>query len=515
MAHAAAAEGSASVVPGVESRPATAAASPGPANAGFGADGMTVGGVPVARLAERHGTPLLVFDAADLRARLRAARRAFPRTLYAVKAFTAHAVIRLAMAEGLDLLASTGGEVDACLRAGAPGSRIAMHGRNKSDEELALAVRAGLGLVIADGADDLIRLGGVARAAGAVQPVLLRVVPEVRVDTHEAIATGHETSTFGTPLPAVPEVVELATTLPGIRFAGLHAHLGSQVLEAEPFLREVDALVGLVAALRERPGVEADLLDIGGGFGITYTDEHPPSLDEFAAAIRERLAAVCADRGLPTPTLLAEPGRSVVGNAAVTLYRVGDRKTLPDGRSVLSVDGGMSDNVRPMLYDARYTVAVASRPAGGAEERFTIVGRHCESGDVLATDVSLPSDIARGDLLAFAATGAYTYSLASSYNRVGRSAVVAVRDGAAEVWLRREEASDLDRLEAATAPPVASAVAPAGIQLRAALPRDAHPFLAFWSAIVAEGGFVRSEEVGTPVRVYRSRFRRSWSEREA
>jgi diaminopimelate decarboxylase len=495
--------------------PGAPTSSPWPQSAVFDPRGLTVGGLPVARLAERYGTPLIVFDAGDLRSRMRAAKAAFPRALYAVKAFTAHAVIRIALDEGLDLLASTGGEVEACLRAGSPGPRIAMHGRNKSEVEFALAVRSGLSLVIVDGADDMVRLDAVARAVAAVQPVLLRVVPEVRVDTHEAIATGHETSTFGTPIPAVSEVVELATTLPGVRFAGLHAHLGSQVLESEPFQHEVDALVGLLAALRERPGVEADLLDVGGGFGITYTDERPPSLEAFAAAIRERLAGDCADRGLPTPTLLAEPGRSLVGNAAVTLYRVGDRKTLPDGRSVLSVDGGMSDNVRPMLYDARYAVAAASRPPGGAQERFTIVGRHCESGDVLAADVSLPSDIARGELLAFAATGAYTYSLASSYNRVGRPAVVAVREGSSEVWLRREEASDLDRLEATPMRPGSPAVAPAGIQLRAASPRDAHAFVAFWSAIVAEGGFVRSEEVATPIRVYRSRFRRSWSEREA
>ena len=188
-------------------------------------------------------------------------------------------------------------------------------------------------------------------------------------------------------------------------------------------------LVALTVRLREQHGIAVELLDMGGGFGITYTDETPPSLTETAAAAERRLRIPCGEHGLPVPTLVAEPGRSIAGNAGVTLYRVGDRRTLGDGRTVIAVDGGMSDNIRPMLYDARYTVALASRPGGPTDEPMTVVGRHCESGDVLADDVVLPSDVERGDLLAFAATGAYTYSLASTYNRVGRPAVVAVRDG--------------------------------------------------------------------------------------
>jgi RimJ/RimL family protein N-acetyltransferase len=240
-----------------------------------------------------------------------------------------------------------------------------------------------------------------------------------------------------------------------------------------------------------------------------------PTIDGSASSIARRLASRCGERSLPVPTLAAEPGRSIVGNAGLTLYRVGDRRVLGDGRTVIAVDGGMSDNIRPMLYDARYTVALAGRPGASQRETVTIVGRHCESGDVLADSVILPADVERGDLLAFAATGAYTYSLASAYNRVGRPAVVAVRDGKATVWVRREEAADLDRLEAPAPRSVPAAGPPDGIALRPAEPRDTRSFLVFWRAIVAEGRYVRSEEVGTPSRVYRARFRHAWTDREA
>ncbi len=490
-------------------------ADPWPANVSFAVDGMWIAGLRAGALVERFATPLMVFDHEDLVARLRAARLAFPKTFYAAKAFTAHAMLRLAVDEGLDLLAASGGEVEACIRAGIPPARIALHGRNKSDDELDLAVRARVGLVIADGLDELRRLDAFAGVAGVVQPFLLRVNPGLRVDTHESIATGHESTAFGVPAAAVPETVAAVASLPHLRFLGLHAHIGSQVLTTEPFLRDIDVLVALTARLREQYGIAVEVLDMGGGFAITYTDEATPSIAETAAAAELRLSVLCGEHGLHVPTLAAEPGRSIVGNAGVTLYRVGDRRTLGDGRTVIAVDGGMSDNIRPMLYDARYTVALASRPGGSISGPVTIVGRHCESGDVLADGVTLPSDVERGDLLAFAATGAYTYSLASTYNRVGRPAVVAVREGQTSVWIRREESGDLDRLEAPAPRAVLAEDPPSGITFRPAQPEDARSFLSFWKAIVAEGGYVRSEEVGTPARVYRSRFRRSWTDREA
>jgi len=300
--------------------------------------------------------------------------------------------------------------------------------------------------------------------------------------------------------------------LPGIDLVGLHAHLGSQLLDVEPYLRELDILVDLLGTLRD--DLTAKILDVGGGFGISYTDERGLPLAEVASAMLERLRVRCQAAGLPVPTLAVEPGRTLVGPAAVTLYRVGGRKSVA-GISIVAVDGGMSDNIRPMLYGAQYTVALAGPPRAGALERHTVVGRHCETGDTLASGVDLPADIQRGDLLAFAATGAYTYSLASAYNRVGRPAVVAVRDGVSKEWLRREDAGDLDRLETAAHRWDSDAPTPPGVSIRPARPRDARSFISFWRDIVAEGRYIRSERVAHPVRVYRRRFRRPWHDRSA
>jgi len=490
-------------------------APPWPATARRGPWGLEVGGLALSELADRFATPLLVLDEQEVRDRARAIAGRFPRVLYAVKAFTAHAVLRIVLDEGLDLLASTGGEVEACLRAGAPASRIVLHGNNKTDEELALAVGSGVSLVVVDHRAELERLDAVARSQGRVQPVLLRVVPEVEVATHEAIATGHDASKFGSALADAPGVIEAAASMTGIRFDGIHAHIGSQVLDLEPYLRSLDRLVQTLADIRDRADATASVLDLGGGFGVTYVDEPPLATDALAAAVTERLAERCAALHLPVPSLIVEPGRSIVANAGLTVYRVGSRKQVGTGRTLLAVDGGMSDNVRPMLYDARYTVADVRPSAEGDLATFTVVGRHCESGDTLAEDVHLPADAGPGDLLAFAATGAYTYSLASSYNRVGRPAVVGVRDGLVRLWLRREDAADLDRLEAPAPRAAIVAEAPDGITIRPASPRDADSYIEFWTAVVAEGRYVRTERVSHSKRVYRSRFRRPWTDHEA
>ena len=493
-----------------------APAGPWPAHAAFDEHGLQVGGVPATELAERFGTPLVVIDELELRTRCRRVREAFPRACYAVKAFSAHAALRVVLDEGLDLLASTGGEVQACLRAGAPAARIVMHGNAKTDAELELAVEAGIGLVIADGLDELHRLDAVALECGHVQRVLLRVVPEVEVETHEAIATGHGASKFGTSLAVAPEVLQAAAGMTGLRVDGLQAHVGSQVLDGAPYLQVLDTLLDLSARVRAHAGLELGLVDIGGGFGVRYVDEPPLSVEDLAAALLARLAEGAGDRGLATPTLVVEPGRWLIANAGVTLYRVVARKTVAAGtRHLLAVDGGMSDNVRPALYDAEYTVARASAGPSDDESTFTVVGRHCESGDTLAEQVKLSAGSGPGDLLAVAATGAYTYSLASTYNRVGRPAVVAVRDGAATPWLRREDAGDLDRLEIAIAREPREPAGPDGIVVRLARPEDARSYLAFWSAVVAEGRYVRTERVTGSARSYRRRFRHPWSVREA
>jgi diaminopimelate decarboxylase len=387
-------------------------------------------------LAERFGTPLLVIDEPDMRERMRSMAALFPRVLYAVKAMTCAAVIRAGLEEGLGLLCASGGEVATSLRAGAPAARIVLHGNAKTDDELAMAVDVGLGAVIVDDHDELERLAAVARAAGESQPVLLRVTPDVPVATHEAIATGHAASKFGVPLAAAAGVARRAAATAGVRLVGLHAHAGSQVFDVDAHVRVVRSLLGVAA----EAGIHPAIVDVGGGFGVTNSDETPVDPAAVASAVGPELRAHHADAELQV-----EPGRAIVANPGLTLYRVLARKRA-GGRDLVAVDGGMSDNLRPALYDARHAVAAAS-PADGPTERMTVVGRHCESGDVVAHDVMLPAGLARGDLVAVAATGAYTYPLASAYNRFGRPAVVGVRDGGASLWIRRESVDDMDRLD--------------------------------------------------------------------
>lgn len=500
---------------------------PWPVRATFGPRGLVLADVEATDLAARFGTPLLVVDEAEVRERCRRVRAVFPGALFAVKAFTAHAIVRIVLDEGLDLLAATGGEVEACLRAGAPAARIALHGNAKTDAELELAVDEGLRLVIVDGEQELGRLDAIAQARGRVQPISLRVMPDVVVRTHEAIATGHDASKFGTAIADAPRVLDAAAAMPGLEVRGVHAHVGSQLVDGQAHLRTLDALVDLAARVRAGSGLTLETLDVGGGFGVVYVDERPPALEAAAAALDRRLAARAGELGIVAPALVVEPGRWIVANAAVTLYRVVATKTVaaPGGgrRRLLAVDGGMSDNVRPALYDASYTVALASARGDGDREpdrdgssgAYTVVGRHCESGDTLAEEVPLPPGTGPGDLLAFAATGAYTYALASTYNRVGRPAVVGVRAGVATLWLRREDAADLDRLEVGRLRIPRDRPAVQGVAVRPAEPSDAASYVAFWTDVVAEGRYVRTERVTSTVRSYRRRFRRPWTDREA
>ncbi len=489
-------------------------AGPWPDHARFGPLGLEIAGIPASDLARRFGTPLLVVDEEHLRARARAFATLFPHPLYAVKAFTSRAAIRIVAEEGLDLLASTGGELEACLRAGVPGGRVVLHGNNKSDDELRLAVASGVRLVNVDNPDELERLEAVAAEAAVAQPIMLRVIPGIGAGANEKIVTGAVGSKFGIPLELVPSTVRRAMELEHVRPVGIHSHVGSQVLEAEPYLAEVDVLLDLLVRLRDETGFEAELVDLGGGFGVAYTDEAPFALSELAPALLARVREGAERRGIRPPHTLVEPGRSVVGTAMLTLYRVGAVKGTPGGGAIVAVDGGMSDNIRPMLYGARYTVAAADAPRAPAPTLADVVGRHCESGDVLARDVKLPFEPRPGDLLAFAATGAYTYSMASTYNRVGRPAVVAVRDGSATVWLRREDPSDLERLEAGSREP-APAAPPDGIEVRPARPGDARSFLEGYRSVAAERRFIQTERVTRTAGFYRRRFRRSLDDRGA
>jgi diaminopimelate decarboxylase len=422
---------------------------PWPAHVGFGEQGLEIAGVAAVDLAAEFGTPLVVFDEDHVRERCRTFASAFPRALYAVKAFTARSVIRAAVDEGMGLLASTGGELSACLRAGADPARISMHGNNKSDAEIEAAVRSRVGLISIDHLAEVARVDEAAAAAGARQTVLLRVIPGVTAGTHSFIETGELDSKFGTPIEGglAMEAVRAACAAPNLSFRGFHAHIGSQILSERPYARTIEVLFDLARSIRDDLDATMDLLDIGGGFGVRYVEEEPPAIADVAASIMTSITDAAAAHGVDVPEVIVEPGRSVVANAALTLYRVGTVKQTPGVTTFVAVDGGMSDNIRPMLYGAGYTMALAGVPQPGDPVTVTVVGKHCETSDIMARDVRLDRRPDRGDLLAVASTGAYTYSMASNYNRLGRPAVVGVRDGAASLWLRRETDDDLDRLE--------------------------------------------------------------------
>ncbi|GAA3880109.1 diaminopimelate decarboxylase [Saccharothrix violaceirubra] len=435
-----------------------------PRNAARGEDGVVrLAGVDVRDLAERHGTPLFVLDEADFRSRCRDHAEAFgdpTRVHYASKAFLSVAVARFVAEEGLSIDVCSGGELAIALRADFPPERIALHGNNKSVAELTRAVEAGVGVVVLDSFHEIARLDQITREHGRVQQVMIRVTVGVEAHTHEFIATAHEDQKFGFSLSSgdAAEAARRVLKAEGLKLIGLHSHIGSQIFDASGFEVAARRVVGLVAQLRDEHGddVLSDLstVDLGGGLGIAYTpDDDPPPPAELARQLANIVAKECEHNDLPTPHIAVEPGRAIVGPGTVTLYEVGTIKDvqLDAGaiRRYVSVDGGMSDNIRTALYDAVYDCKLVSRAAGPDANAVLcrVVGKHCESGDVVVRDCWLPDDLAPGDLLAVAATGAYCYSMASGYNRLPRPALVAVADGQDRTLLRRETEEDLFRLE--------------------------------------------------------------------
>ena len=422
---------------------------------------LHVGGLPVTELVRAHGTPALFLDEDDLRSRARAYTAAFDGVdvYYAGKAVLCTSVARWIAEEGLGLDVCTGGELAVALAAQFPAQRIAMHGNNKSLAELTRAVEAGVGHVIVDSFDEITRLAGVAAAAGVVQRVLVRVTVGVEAHTHEFIATAHEDQKFGFSLRdgSAARAVEAVLAAPSLDLAGLHSHIGSQIFETSGFEVAAHRVVGLAATIRDVHGVQLEEINLGGGLGIAYVAGDDP---ESPKQTLERLAGIveveCAAVGLRVPRLSVEPGRAIAGPSAITVYEVGTVKdvTLDGGhtRRYVSVDGGMSDNIRTALYDADYTCVLAGRESSERPVLCRIVGKHCESGDVVVRDAWLPADVRPGDLVAVAATGAYCRSMASNYNFVPRPPVVAVRDGAARVIVRRETEADLLALDPGFAP---------------------------------------------------------------
>ncbi|MGO4453227.1 diaminopimelate decarboxylase [Arthrobacter sp. RAF14] len=447
---------------------------------------LTVDGVSVSSLKEQFGTPLFVLSEADFRTRARAFRDAFNAAFaslcggvdvyYAGKAFLSVEVARWVRQEGLRLDTCSGGELAVAQRAGFPAELLGLHGNNKSSAEINRALDMGVGRIVVDSIDELERVAGIVqgrRAEGRAETakVMLRLTPGVHAHTHEFIATAHEDQKFGLSmapgtaedaelrgidpaLSAAEQAVDAAVALEGIELLGLHCHIGSQIFEADGFAVAARKLLAFHDAMQRKHGIVLPEMDLGGGHGIAYTPvDTPRPVADIAQALAAVVRDACQELGIDCPRISIEPGRAIVGSTTFTLYEVGTRKTVqveaPEGgdqthpRRYVSVDGGMSDNPRPVLYDADYSAALANRASDAPAQLSRVVGKHCESGDIVVKDVYLPSDVRAGDLLAVPGTGAYCWALASNYNYLARPGVVAVSDGTARWIIRGETEEDL------------------------------------------------------------------------
>ena len=428
----------------------------------FELDHLTIGGVSASDLALQFGTPLFVVDEADFKSRALAWKSALEETFgensgsvyYAAKSFLAKEIARWVDGVGIGIDVCTGGELAVAVATNFPPARIEMHGNNKSEEEIRSAISYGVRTIVVDSFFEIERVARIAQELGTVQKVLIRVTPGVEAHTHEFISTAHEDVKFGFSLAsgAAWDAISAIHGEPSLELLGLHSHIGSQIFKSEGFAAAAKKLITLLARHRDTYGRQLPELDLGGGYGIAYL---PGEVTLNPLSIMSELAAIvkgeCAQNGLALPTISIEPGRAIVGPSTTTLYTVGTTKDVElDGgasRKYVAVDGGMSDNIRPALYGAEYLAIVANRLPLGPTASSRIVGKHCESGDIIIREIALSADVQPGDLLAIPATGAYGYSMASNYNHVPRPAVVAVIDGAARLIVRREQIADLLALE--------------------------------------------------------------------
>lgn len=433
---------------------------------------LKIADVAATDLAAEFGTPLYVVDEDGARTRARHVKEALQREFsrvgteakvyYASKAFLCVEVAKWMADEGLYLDVASGGELAVALAAGVVPATIGFHGNNKSDSEIERAIAAGVGTLVIDSEQEIERVAAAAKAAGVRQAVRLRINSGVHAGAHSFLATAHEDQKFGLPLSRAIELAERISSHEHLTFLGLHCHIGSQIFASDAFRESARRMISLYAELAERLGSPVPELNLGGGFGIAYTPEQAedaPDMDRLAAELADIVASTCQEAGIDVPIVAFEPGRSLIGQAGVTLYTVGTTKMVQladsdagDGdpadlgfaeRLYASVDGGMSDNARPALYGADYHVRLANRSSEAPGQLVRVVGKHCEAGDIVVQRDLLPADIAPGDLLAVAATGAYCYSLSSNYNYVPRPPVVAVRNGAARLIVRGETETDL------------------------------------------------------------------------
>ena len=421
---------------------------------------IQIGKIPISTLVSAYGTPLFVIDEQDVRARAKNYVAAYDTAevptdvYYAAKAFLTTGVAKWLMVEGLSIDICTAGELEVALRAGFNPSRILFHGNNKSTAELERAVSVGVGRIVVDSLIEIQRLNQIAAAYGVTQQVLIRLTVGVEAHTHEFIATAHEDQKFGLSVSsgAALAAAEAVIGAEALSLLGLHSHIGSQIFDAAGFEVAAHRVVEFACAIRNSFDFTVTELNLGGGMGIAYIDgDDPLDINTMASAIHQILITECARVHFPLPRLAVEPGRAIIGGAGITIYEVGTVKSvdLDAGleRRYISVDGGMSDNIRTALYDAQYTVTLASRETPAALALSRVVGKHCESGDIVVRDAWLPADVVPGDLLAVAATGAYCRAMASNYNYIARPAVVSVSDGESQILLRRETLEDLLALD--------------------------------------------------------------------
>jgi len=418
-------------------------------------DHLEIGGIDTVSLAAKYGTPLYVYDVAQIRSKCRQFKKAFEdnhfsyQVAYASKAFSTLAIYQVVKEEGCSVDVVSGGELYTALKAGFPAEKIHFHGNNKTVEELTMALENKVGCIIVDNFYEIDLLRALTKDRNQKVAVQLRTAPGINAHTHEYITTGQRDSKFGFDLEngqidlAIQEVLKN----PLFDLVGVHCHIGSQIFETEAFTHTVDKMIGMLASWRDKYDYTAKVLNLGGGFGIRYTEaDEPKEISTIIDAVCQEVIQQAAKYDYPIPEIWIEPGRSIVGDAGITLYETGSEKDIPGIRNYLAVDGGMTDNIRPALYDAEYTAVIANRATEPAEETYSIAGKCCESGDMLIWDIPLPR-VNKKDILAVFSTGAYGYSMANNYNRIPRPAVVFVEDGQDTLVVKRETYEDLIRLD--------------------------------------------------------------------
>ncbi|CUP99322.1 diaminopimelate decarboxylase [Clostridium baratii] len=416
---------------------------------------LVIGGIKATKLVEKYGTPLYVMDEEFLRNNCRKYYSSFKcgsrrnKVAYAGKAFLTLAMCNLINEEGLYLDVVSGGELYTAYKAGFPLDKVLFHGNNKTLEEIDMGVRLGVGTFVVDNLYEIEQLNQKAKEQDRIQNIYLRITPGIEAHTHEYIKTGQIDSKFGfAPVgDNIINAINRAIKLENVNLRGLHCHIGSQIFEIEPYEEAAEVMIKLMKRIEDKTGYLIEELDLGGGFGIYYSKgDSPKETKEYCEAILNKVDNVCKEIGLKRPTLVIEPGRSIVGNTGLTLYTIGSIKNIPSIRKYVSVDGGMTDNIRPALYNAQYECIVANRMIYESKEKVTISGKCCESGDILLEGIKIPS-VLSGDLLAVMSTGAYGYSMANNYNKIPRPAVVMVKDGESRVICKRESYEDMIRNE--------------------------------------------------------------------